>query len=43
MSSESEIQRLRKELVHAKTQICDLQEDLEEKTKLYVMSISVKY
>ena len=38
----SEILRLRKELVHARTQIADLQEELEEKTNLYIKAISVK-
>lgn len=34
--SAGEILRLRKELVHAKTQITDLQEELQEKTTLYI-------
>jgi hypothetical protein len=37
----SEILRLRKELVHARTQITDLQEELEEKTNLYIKAINV--
>ena len=40
-SDSSEILRLRKELVHARTQIADLQEEIEEKTNLYVKAISV--
>jgi hypothetical protein len=40
-NSSSEVMRHRKELVHAKTQIQDLQEELEEKTNLYIKAISV--
>lgn len=36
----SEILRLRKELVHARTQIADLQEELEEKANLYIKAIA---
>ena len=39
--SGGEILRLRKELVHAKTQITDLQEELQEKTTLYIQAINV--
>ena len=41
MSKDGEVLRLRKELVHAKTQITDLQEELEEKTRVYIKAISV--
>lgn len=41
MDANSEVLRLRKELVHSKTQIADLQEELEEKTNLYIKAISV--
>jgi len=37
----SEILRLRKELIHARTQIADLQEELEDKTNLYMNAIRV--
>ena len=37
----SEILRLRKELVHQRTLAADLQEELEEKTNLYIRAISV--
>ena len=37
----SEILRLRKELIHSRTQIADLQEELEEKTNLYMNAIRV--
>jgi hypothetical protein len=40
--SGGEILRLRKELVHAKTQITDLQEELQEKTTLYIQAINVR-
>jgi hypothetical protein len=40
--SVGEILRLRKELVHAKTQITDLQEELQEKTTLYIQAINVR-
>jgi len=38
--SGGEILRLRKELVHAKSQITDLQEELQEKTTLYIQAIN---
>ena len=41
MDANSEVLRLRKELVHSKAQIGDLQEELEEKTNLYIKAISV--
>lgn len=37
----SEILRLRKELVHQRSLTTDLQEELEEKTNLYIKAISV--
>ena len=36
-----ELMRLRKELVQTKAQVADLQEELEEKTNLYIKAISV--
>jgi hypothetical protein len=42
MSKDSgELMRLRKELVQTKAQVADLQEELEEKTNLYIKAISV--
>ena len=37
---ESEIMRMRKELVHTKTTLQDLQEELEEKTQLYIKAVA---
>jgi hypothetical protein len=37
---EGEIMRLRKELVHSRAQIADLQEELEEKANLYIKAIA---
>jgi hypothetical protein len=40
-SGATELLRLRKELIQAKTQISDLQEELEEKTNQYLNAIKV--
>ena len=39
-SDGGEVLRLRKELVHARAQIADLQEELEEKANLYIKAIA---
>lgn len=39
----TELLRLRKELIQAKTQIADLQEELEEKTNQYLNAIKVSH
>lgn len=37
----SEVLRLRKELIHQRNVAADLQEELEEKTNLYIKAIAV--
>lgn len=39
----SEIERYKKELIHAREQIADLQEELEEKANLYIKAIHVRF
>jgi hypothetical protein len=36
-----EILRLRKELIHARTQVADLQEEMQEKMNLYMNAVRV--